>query len=399
MKKILMLGGSFQQLVAIRKAKELGYYTVVCDYLPDNPGQYIADKFYPASTTDLDAVLKIACDEKVDGVVAYASDPAALTAAYVGEKLGLPTNPFKSVEILSEKHLFRKYLHESGFNAPNFVNFTEYTEEVKDAVSKLKFPVMVKPVDSSGSKGITRINDISELDAAVEYAYSRSRNHILLAEEYIQKDHKNMIGGDIFVVNGKVEFWGIIESYRDENVNPLVPTGNIYPYVLSEKRLSIVKAEVQKLVTSLDIKFGAFNLEMMITAEDKPYFIELGPRNGGNMIPDLLSMVSGKDMIGATIKCAMGDFDVDISFDGNGSFYATNVLHSSRDGKIKAITFDDYLEKRIVRKEIFVKPGDMAERFDGANKSLGIIFMRFESLEDRDETIRDIRNHIHIEVE
>lgn len=110
MKKILLLGGSAQQIVAINTAKRLGYYTVLCDFLPDNPGQYEADKFYLVSTTDKNAVLKVAMEENVNGVLAYASDPAAPTAAYVAEKLGLLTNPYESVETLCNKDKFRIFL-------------------------------------------------------------------------------------------------------------------------------------------------------------------------------------------------------------------------------------------------------------------------------------------------
>ena len=94
-KKILLLGGSAQQVIAIKKAKELGYYTVLCDYLPDNPGQYVADKYYNISTTDIDSVYQVAKSENVNGILAYASDPAALPAAILCERLGLPTNPAK----------------------------------------------------------------------------------------------------------------------------------------------------------------------------------------------------------------------------------------------------------------------------------------------------------------
>ena len=104
-KKILLLGGSAQQIVAIETAKKLGLQTILCDYLPDNPGQYHADKFYQVSTTDKTAILKVATEEKIDYIIAYASDPAAPTAAFVAEKLGLPTNPFTSVETLCNKDL------------------------------------------------------------------------------------------------------------------------------------------------------------------------------------------------------------------------------------------------------------------------------------------------------
>ena len=113
MKTLLLLGGSDQQVVAIETAKRLGYRTVLCDFLPDNPGQYTADKFYLVSTTDREAVLEVAKKENVDGVLAYASDPAAPTAAYVAETLGLPTNPSCAVETLCNKDLFRDFLRET----------------------------------------------------------------------------------------------------------------------------------------------------------------------------------------------------------------------------------------------------------------------------------------------
>ena len=109
MKSILLLGGSRQQVVAIETAKRLGYRTVLCDYLVDNPGQYTADVYYGESTTDREAVLRIAQAEQVSGVLAYASDPAALSAAFVAEKMNLPGNPLQSVEVLSTKHLFRSF--------------------------------------------------------------------------------------------------------------------------------------------------------------------------------------------------------------------------------------------------------------------------------------------------
>ena len=113
-KKILMLGGAMQQIPAIKEAKEKGLYVITCDYLPDNPGHKYADEYYNVSTTDKDAVLELAKACNIDGIVAYASDPAAPTAAYVAEKLGLPGNPCESVEILTQKDLFRDFLQKNG---------------------------------------------------------------------------------------------------------------------------------------------------------------------------------------------------------------------------------------------------------------------------------------------
>ena len=205
-KKILLLGGSAQQLVAIRAAKELGLYTILCDYLPDNPGQYEVDKFYQLSTTDVEAVYKVAREERVNGILAYASDPAALPAAIVADRLGLPTNPVTSVEILGIKNKFRDFLEQQGFACPKHVDFHPSIpiEELKERVAHFHFPIIIKPTDSSGSKGVTKLDKDGDFEKAISWADSYSRNKVLIAEEFIYRGFPNVIGGDIFVDEGKI---------------------------------------------------------------------------------------------------------------------------------------------------------------------------------------------------
>ena len=221
MKKILFLGGSKQQIPAIQYAKDNGYYSILCDYLSDNPGQFVADKFYCVSTTDMEAILKVAKENSIDGIVAYASDPAALTAAYVGNKLGLPSNPYKSVEILSKKDLFREFLKEHNFNCPLAKSFKSYDEAVKN-LDGFKLPIMIKPIDSSGSKGVSRIEYLDSFESAFNLAMDNSREKTVIVEEFIKRSHKEMIGGDAFVVNGIVEFFGLLNSHRDFSINEFV---------------------------------------------------------------------------------------------------------------------------------------------------------------------------------
>ena len=125
MRKLLLLGGSSQQVKAIETAKQQGYYTVLCDFLPDNPGQYVADKFYLVSTTDKEAVLRVAQSEQIDGIVAYSSDPAAPTAAYVAEKMGLPGIPHKIADSFCVKNLVRQFLRENMFSVPMSLEITD----------------------------------------------------------------------------------------------------------------------------------------------------------------------------------------------------------------------------------------------------------------------------------
>ena len=387
MKKILLLGGSAQQVIAIEAAKRHGYYTVLCDFLPDNPGQYAADKFYLVSTTDKTAVLKVAMDERIDGVLAYASDPAAPTAAYVAEKLGLPTNPYQSVETLCNKDRFRAFLKENGFNTPTAVGYADKNVDTR----VFNLPVIIKPVDSSGSKGATVLHTWDGLDKALDFAFSFSRSHRIIVEEFIEKKHEYLIGGDIFVADGKVILWGLLNCHRDNNVNPLVPVGKSYPLMLEDSDIKSVKDTLQKMVDDLGLRFGSVNVELVVDKKNKVWPIDVGPRAGGNMIPDLLGMIFGVDVVEMAVLTAMGR-EIDATIKEGIPYFATHNLHSSKNGAYKTIEFAEELDKYIIKKCLYKKEGDAVEYFDNAAKALGIIFMKFEDKETAKETLAKIQD-------
>lgn len=386
MKKILLLGGSAQQLVAIKAAKELGYYTVVCDYLPDNPGQYEADKFYGISTTDVEAVYKVARDEQVSGILAYASDPAALPAAIVCERLGLPTNPVKSVEILGLKYPWRRFLQENGFASPKVFAFSPDVslEELKKQTNDFCFPLVVKPTDSSGSKGVTVLKDWSDIESAIQWADSYSRNKVLIVEEYIERGYPSVIGGDIFVWEGKIVLYGEMECLRNLQKSPLIPIGKKKPSMLKDKQLANVYSELQRVVTALGIRFGELNIEILLDKHDHVHFLELGPRAGGNMIPIQLSDAFGIDLVRANVQAAMGvkpDF-LDKPVSSLPGCYMHYVLHSYEAGVFKDVFIDEQIKKYVYRQVIYKQVGERVEVFDGAGKALGIIFLHFDTIEE-----------------
>ena len=402
-RSILMLGGSRQQVVAIEKAKELGFRTVLCDYLPDNPGQHSADVFYQESTTDRELILEIAHRENVSGVLAYSSDPASPTAGYVAEAMGLPTNPLVAIETMSEKHLFRAFLKEAGLPCPQAAPFPEDAPvgEVADLVKGFRFPVVVKPTDSSGSKGVTVLDDLTVLDAAIAHASEFSRNGILICEEYIRKTFPHVIGGDIFVVDGEVRFWGLMSCLRDDGLGGLVPVGKKVPSGLSAEENDAVKDVLQRLVTALGVRFGELNVEVILGEGGMPYVLELGSRAGGNMIPVQLSDASGVDLVAANVLCAMGEDPGDISWDSaecEGA-YATYVLHSGAEGSFQGIEKSDAIAPHVYREVVYKEPGEPVEAFDGANKALGIEFLRFNGEAGMNELLRGISREIRPVVE
>lgn len=384
-KKILLLGGSAQQVVAIKTAKELGYYTVLCDYLPDNPGQYVADKYYNASTTDVEAVYRIAKNEEVEGILAYASDPAALPAAIVAERLGLPTNPAKSVEILGLKYPWRQFLQKNGFACPKNLSFHPDTpiEEIEANAKEFTFPLVVKPTDSSGSKGVTMLECWEGLEKAIAWADSYSRNKVLLIEEYIQRGFPSVVGGDIFVWDGKVVLYGEMECLRDTLRSPLIPIGKKKPLCASNKQKANIYAELQRIITALNIRFGELNIEMILDKNDQVHFLELGPRAGGNMIPIQLGDAFGIDLVKANVQAAMGerpDF-LDQPVKAKDGCFMHYVLHSYEAGTFKGVEIDERISKYVYRQVLYKKEGDPVEVFDGAGKALGILFLHFDTVE------------------
>ena len=401
-KTLLLLGGAQHQVPAIECANRLGYRTVLCDYLSDNPGQYVADVFYLKSTTDRELMLEVARAEHIDGVISFGSDAVLPSAAYVAETLGLPTNPAESVDILSEKHLFHPYLAEHGFNAPKTRSFGADAcgSDVLELAEGMSYPVVVKPTDSSGSKGVTRIDEpsVEAFDAAISVACEFSRNRILVVEEYLTYEYPYLVGGDIFVNQGRVAFWGLMACLRDEAVAKLVPVGKAFPTQLGQSELARLKDEVQRLVTSLDLQFGEMNLEVIVSNGGAPYILELGGRAGGNLIPLQLADISGIDLVEASVRCAMGDYSMDVDFDGCDVAIATHVVHARETGIYEGIDYDPELVPHIYRELIYVQPGDHVERLENGSQAFGHLFLRFADADEMWSILPHVNDLVHVHV-
>lgn len=383
-KKILMLGGSAQQVEAIETANRLGYKTILCDFLPDNPGQYHADTFYLVSTTDKEAVLSVAEKEQISGIVAYASDPAAPTAAYVAEKMGLPGNPYESVEILCNKDLFRAFLKEHGFCTPEAKGYSDLEDAIRDLQQGMyRFPVIVKPVDSSGSKGVSRVDNVEEAFNKLVYAMDHSRGHRIIVEEFVEK-FGYQIAGDGLSVDGKLVFRYFANDHFDSRcVNPFVPISASFPYNMPQWVQDKIHGEIQRLIDALGMRTSTYNFDMRIDKDYNVYLMEVAPRDGGNYIPQVIRYATGVDLIECTVKAAMGEpitLPQEIHPDGFWAYYA---VHSLCDGILKEIVIDPAVEKKnVVENHIIVSPGDTIHAFVGANSTLGILLMRFESLSE-----------------
>ena len=396
-KRILFLGGSKFQIPPIKYAKEQGHYVITCDYLPENPGHVYADAYYNVSTTDINAVLELARKLRIDGIVAYASDPAAPTQAYVAHEMGLPSNPFESVMILSRKDYFRTFLEKHNFLVPKSESFMT----VEDSLSwfnALEKPVIVKPVDSSGSKGVSKVYEAKELFDAFAYALEFSRAKRVVVEEFFARDGYQ-VAGDGFVVNGKLVFRCWANEHFDKNCNPFVPIGESFPSVMSDYTLGQAELETQRLLDLLGMKHGALNFDFHYNKNGDFSFLELGPRNGGNLIPEVIKYATGVDLVKYTVDSALGFDCSDLKMQEVEGYYSSYMLHATQDGRVKEIWYSDEIKENIVEEHIFVNIGEEVKKFDGSNHTLGTMIMKFHSQEKMLEKMDNMEKYLQVRIE
>jgi len=393
-KKILFLGGAYAQIPVLNEAKKMGFYIITCDYLPDNPGHKFADEYYNISTTDMQGVLNLAIKLRPDFVAAYASDPAAPVAAYVSEKIGLPGNSYESVKILSEKDLFRNFQLKNGFNAPKSKSFIEGTT-LPNLLDDMKLPVIVKPTDSSGSKGVSKVEDSSKISKAVAYAFSFSRKKRIIIEEFIDT-HGEQLHGDGFVENGSLIFSFIGDHHFNLNVNPFVPFSTTWPSKKSPDIIKKVENEVFRIIKKSGFKNGPINIEARIN-KGKVFIMEIGPRSGGNFVPQAIYYATGFDMVKASLD-VMSGIKITIP-DIKRSFSAYYVIHSSFDGTLIDLKIREKLKPYVREFHQYIKSGQKVKSFQGADAAVGIILMTFNSREEMDNIIDNMEKFIDLEID
>ncbi|HOF54835.1 MAG TPA: ATP-grasp domain-containing protein [Prolixibacteraceae bacterium] len=393
-KRILFLGGAYAQIPIIREAKNRNMYVITCDYFPENPGHKLADEYFNVSTTDLNGVLKLAEKVKPDYVVAYASDPAAPTAAYVSEKLGLPGNSYHSILNLAHKHIFRNLLKSNGFNTPRFEVISQ-DEKVLEKLRGMYYPLIIKPIDSSGSKGISRINYPDQSLQAIRDAMIFSREKKVIAEEYIDNQIAD-IHGDGFVVNGKLVFTCLGDHIYNGTVNPFNPKGTLWPTKLESKKVNEIVEHVSQIIKLSGFLNGPVNIEARINIKGEPFVMEIGPRSGGHFVPQAIELATGFNMVKAILDVLLGkNIEIPNYMVKPVAYYA---VHSNFTGFLQSIQIDNEIKPFIWEFHQYIQPGEKVNSFTGANAAIGIIVFLFNERKEMDYYLSDIERFINVSV-
>ena len=395
----MLLGGIRYLLPAIEAAHKHGYHVITVDYLPDNIAHKYSDEYHNVSIIDKEAVLQLAQELQIDGILSFAVDPGVVTAAYVAEKMGLPfTCSYEAACILQDKARFRQFLTENGFNVPTAKGYSN-TEEALNDIKRFHWPVIVKPVDSAGSKGVTRVDDPKDLEQAITHALDESHNGHFIIEDFLEKDGLSS-GSESFVVDGQLCYNGFYDQYFDnEAVNPFTPSAECWPSNKDEKYLNEIRSELQRLFTLLNVRTGLFNVEWRVCTDGKCYLMEVSPRAGGNRLAEMLKIAADVDLIDAEVQKAVGETVSDIHEPIYDGFYAIYVLHSNCSGRFVELSIDNAFEKEFVlEKEIRVKKGQMIYSFEGANNAIGTLFLEFCALIQLQDALHNIDKYVVIKL-
>jgi carbamoylphosphate synthase large subunit len=396
-KRIMLLGGLRYLIPVINAAHQQGYYVITADYLPQNFAHKYSDEYCNVSIIDKEAVLREAQRLKIDGIMSFACDPGVVAASYVQNKMGLPSfGPFDSVEILQNKDKFREFLSKNGFNTPHAKSF----DNIEDAMKEIywyPWPVIVKPTDAAGSKGVTRVDKAEYLKPALEYALKHSISGHIIVEEFIEKQGCSS-DTDSMSIDGKLVFTSFCSQRFDaEATNPYTPAAYSWPSTFTKEQEEYLTSEMQRLIMLLNMNTAVYNIEVRVAPNGKPYIMEFTPRGGGNRLCEMLRYATGVDMITAITRAMVGDPLLEpIEQKPYNGHWAEIILHADEIGVFDHLEISKRLTAEIVEEDLWVEKGDKVESFEGANNAIGTLVLKFQTAEELEHAITHQREWLKV---
>lgn len=389
-KKLMLLGGLRYLLPVIECAHRLGIYVITVDYLPDNIAHKFSDEYHNISILNKEAVLKLAQELNIDGIMSFAVDPGVVTAAYVAEKMELPfQGSYDSVKILQDKALFRKFLTENGFNVPKAKGYNNIEAALADTAF-FNWPVIVKPVDSAGSKGVTKVDSPNNLDNAIRHALSESHSGNFIIEDFLEKEG-NSSDTDSFTENGSLVFCSFSDQRFDAKAsNPYTPSAYSWPSTMPDSIQSELKSELQRLMTLLKMSTGIYNIETRLCKNGKAYIMEVSPRGGGNRLAEMLDIAANAHIIENSVRSAVGLPLVPMYMPVYNGHIAEVIIHADYDGVFNCIEVAEPYKTYVIESDVWIKTGDKVYGFSGANNAIGTLVLRFPTKEILEKAMSDI---------
>lgn len=392
MKKVLILGAGIYQVPLIKKAKDMGLYTIVVSIKGNYPGFEFADKVYYENTTDYETVLQIAKDEKIDGIITTGTDVAVITIGKVCDELGLSGLSFEAAKVASNKLLMKTKYEEYGVRTARFRKVPFDIEIVKSEVKVLNYPLIFKAVDTSGSRGIIRVDSIDEFESAMAYTKSATKLDYFIVEEFLEGDE---FGAQAFVYRGELQFILPHGDYVFKG-DTGVPIGHYAPYEMGDDIVEDAKEQLANAAKAMGLDNCAINADFILM-NGKTYVLELGGRCGATCLAELTSIYYGFDYYEKLILACLGE---DVSFESNMAVAnASKLLISNKTGKIISQKNNNEENENILEVQFDYNVGDEVCEFKVGPHRIGHVVTKGGSLDEAVDVLERALGNIVIDVE
>lgn len=393
-KKLLILGAGIYQVPLILKAKEMGLYTIAASYAGPYPGLAVADETWEIDTTDYKKLLKKARGTKIDGVCTTGTDVSVISVGYLCQELGLNGISFAAASLATNKASMKDAFLAGGVSTPSACKvYSE--EEALQAFIRMGSPVIVKAVDSSGSRGINRAETEAELLSAYAKAMEVTHKNYILIETFITAHE---IGVDGLVSGGKVQLLLPHDKFTHTSGSTTLPEGHRFPYRCSDILMQKIQAETKLAVKALGLDNCAFNADILVT-DDNAYILEMGGRAGATCIPELISIYTGLDYYAYLIRIALGET---LSIDSENLLRRpcmAKLLFSKKDGVLSSI--DTEALSLLCTENITVtldhSAGASVSAVHNGTNRIGQVIVGTDNLEEMNQIMSAVRHTVKID--
>lgn len=392
MKKIMILGAGIYQVPLINAAKRLGLYTIVVSIPGKYPGFELADKVYYENTVDTETILKIAKEESIDGIVTAGTDVAVKTIGVVCDAMGLRGLSEVGADIAANKFLMKTKYEEMGVSTARFRQISFDDDSYEEKLVELNFPLIFKSVDSSGSRGIMRVDSKEDFSRARENVKENTRSDYFIVEEFIDGEE---FGAQAFVQDGKLEFILPHGDYVFKG-DTGVPIGHYAPIDVTEDLIKQTEEELAKAIKAMELDNCAINADF-IMKDGRVYVLELGGRSGATCLAELTSIYYGFDYYEKILQVALGekvDFSSDMSVPN-----ASMLLMADKDGVIKSQNNGNPADEDIVEVGFDYEVGDEVKEFHVGPDRIGHVITKGDTLDAAVDKLNFALDNIDIVIE
>ena len=387
-KKMLLLGGGHAEIPLIQAAQSLGWYVITTGNAREGLGHPYADKNVFADFSDKDDMLKLAKSEGVQAVCSGCNDFALLSTAYVCEKLGRPGHDSYATSLeIHHKDKYRALATRLGIPTPKAITVhTDNADEFESAIAQLTFPIIVKPVDLTGGKGIHRAASPEEAREAYKDACIRTRQDHVVVEEFVQGSNH---GFSAMLIKGKVAF--AFSDNEQYYINKYMVSGANSPSSSSNKTLAMLREYSERIAQDLHLVDGILHIQYIERADDTPVIIEICRRPPGDLYIKFVKYATGIDYPKFIVQAETGEDISGIADVPTQGFWLRHCIMAGpeiENGSIvRDVTFAPEIQGNIVEKFLWYKPGEVVT--DKLTYKAGIVFFKFDTLaEMQDKTAR-----------